>query len=223
MMVLIHHSLQMKFLMNYMYNVYFHMPYYQNGQPMVLQVMICTVHRMASYSYLCAKLYLPVLLFSHHKCTNQAKKQPHCQSFHQLSCWCNQPGLYRGELNIVLYNFSDTPFQVHYRDHIAQLLFPYIAMPLVTECQLTKTDQGDKGFGSTGHNELTTDNDVLTDPSCAVICNATPDNISNPNNSSDSSGCTDLLQMPYNVYLSSHPFDHISYNTQLTYGDIMKH
>jgi len=77
-------------------------------------------------------------------------------------------------------------------------------MPLIQECHQTNTAHDTGGFGSTGHTNYTTDAPIPKPPTNAVICNATP------NNSSDSSGDNDIPKMPYYVYLSLIPFDHIS-------------
>ena len=58
---------------------------------------------------------------------------------------------YRGELGIVLFNFSDTDFQINMGDEIAQLIFEKIKTPVLKEVDsLEGIDRGNKGFGSTG-------------------------------------------------------------------------
>ena len=58
---------------------------------------------------------------------------------------------YRGELGIVLFNFSDTDFQINMGDKVAQLIFEKIKIPVLKEVDsLEDTDRGNKGFGSTG-------------------------------------------------------------------------
>jgi dUTP pyrophosphatase len=70
----------------------------------------------------------------------------------------NTPGLldsdYRGELRIALENFGNEVRQIHTGDRIAQILFVPIARPLSFEVveELTPTDRGEGGFGSTGVN-----------------------------------------------------------------------
>nr|UMO80221.1 Deoxyuridine 5'-triphosphate nucleotidohydrolase [Pandoravirus aubagnensis] len=58
---------------------------------------------------------------------------------------------YRGQVKVILFNHSDTPYVAHVGDHIAQLIIERIATP---EAQwvddLDDTDRGDGGFGSTG-------------------------------------------------------------------------
>lgn len=67
----------------------------------------------------------------------------------------NTPGLldsdYRGELKIALENFGNEVRHIRHGDRIAQILFVPIVRPafeLVEE--LTPTDRGEGGFGSTG-------------------------------------------------------------------------
>jgi dUTP pyrophosphatase len=67
----------------------------------------------------------------------------------------NSPGTldsdYRGEIGVILINHSDTAFQIRPGDRVAQIVFnklPEIQLEEVTE--LSKTDRGSSGFGSTG-------------------------------------------------------------------------
>jgi len=58
---------------------------------------------------------------------------------------------YRGEIKVVLVNYSDRPAQIMPGDRIAQLLIlpvPNIKIEEITE--LAETDRNDGGFGSTG-------------------------------------------------------------------------
>lgn len=58
---------------------------------------------------------------------------------------------YRGELGVVLFNFSDQDFSVEPGDRIAQLLIEKISMGNVIEVSsLDETERGAGGFGSTG-------------------------------------------------------------------------
>ena len=69
----------------------------------------------------------------------------------------NTPGLldpdYRGELKIALENFGTEVRQINHGDRIAQIIFVPIVRPTfeVVE-ELTLTDRGEGGFGSTGVN-----------------------------------------------------------------------
>ncbi|XP_018573994.1 deoxyuridine 5'-triphosphate nucleotidohydrolase [Anoplophora glabripennis] len=60
---------------------------------------------------------------------------------------------YRGVLKVVLFNHSDADFEVKSGDRIAQLICERIYYPDIEEVQeLTDTDRGEGGFGSTGTN-----------------------------------------------------------------------
>ncbi|CAI5757660.1 unnamed protein product [Candida verbasci] len=62
---------------------------------------------------------------------------------------------YRGEVKIVLFNHSANDFEIKTGDRIAQLVLEKIVnaeIEEVTEEDLTKTDRGEGGFGSTGTN-----------------------------------------------------------------------
>lgn len=67
----------------------------------------------------------------------------------------NAPGTidsgYRGEIQVILINHSDTPFEIHRGDRIAQLLFQRLpACELTPAKTLASSDRGEAGFGSTG-------------------------------------------------------------------------
>ena len=67
----------------------------------------------------------------------------------------NGPGTidadYRGEIGIILFNFSDRPFPVHRGDRIAQLVFAKVARAVLrTASSLGATKRGGGGFGHTG-------------------------------------------------------------------------
>ena len=58
---------------------------------------------------------------------------------------------YRGEIGVVLFNFSDADFCINMGDRIAQLIFEKIKTPLIKEMnELGDTDRGNKGYGSSG-------------------------------------------------------------------------
>uniref|UniRef100_T1H5Z6 Deoxyuridine 5'-triphosphate nucleotidohydrolase n=1 Tax=Megaselia scalaris TaxID=36166 RepID=T1H5Z6_MEGSC len=62
---------------------------------------------------------------------------------------------YRGNLGVVLFNHSDTDFEVKKGDRIAQLICERIFYPeLVEEKSLEETERGEAGFGSTGLQEI---------------------------------------------------------------------
>ncbi|MBR6061972.1 MAG: dUTP diphosphatase [Spirochaetales bacterium] len=67
----------------------------------------------------------------------------------------NAPGTidadYRGEIRVCLINHSDTDYDVHAGDRIAQIVFAAVAPTVLTEVtQLGATERGEGGFGSTG-------------------------------------------------------------------------
>jgi len=59
---------------------------------------------------------------------------------------------FRGAISVVLFNHSPTDtFHVREGDRIAQLILERISIPRVVEvAQLTNTERGGGGFGSTG-------------------------------------------------------------------------
>lgn len=58
---------------------------------------------------------------------------------------------YRGEYIVALHNDSDTPFTVSDGNRIAQLVvMPFLAVEFEEAEELTQTDRGEGGFGSTG-------------------------------------------------------------------------
>jgi dUTP pyrophosphatase len=58
---------------------------------------------------------------------------------------------YRGELRVLLVNHGDAAFEVRAGDRIAQLLLqPVVRARFVTASDLSATDRGGGGFGSTG-------------------------------------------------------------------------
>jgi dUTP pyrophosphatase len=77
---------------------------------------------------------------------------------HQITV-LNTPGTidsgYRGEIGVILINHSQQPFQVLKGMKIAQLVIsPIIRAEIEAVNQLSVTDRGDNGFGSTGLVEL---------------------------------------------------------------------
>lgn len=60
---------------------------------------------------------------------------------------------YRGNYMVPLYNDSDEVQVVEHGDRIAQLVFtPYVQADLIEVDNLSETDRGEGGFGSTGTN-----------------------------------------------------------------------
>lgn len=67
----------------------------------------------------------------------------------------NTPGTidagYRGEIGVILFNTTDTDFQVHKADRVAQLVIAPVTRAKVVETDtIEATDRGAGGFGSTG-------------------------------------------------------------------------
>ncbi len=67
----------------------------------------------------------------------------------------NSPGTidadYRGEIGVLLVNLSDSPFKIENGERIAQMVIAAHEQPQLIEVQeLTETDRGAGGFGSTG-------------------------------------------------------------------------
>ncbi|CAH0551877.1 unnamed protein product [Brassicogethes aeneus] len=60
---------------------------------------------------------------------------------------------YRGVIKVILFNHSDEDFPVNIGDRIAQLICERIFYPELEEVKdLTDTERGEGGFGSTGKN-----------------------------------------------------------------------
>lgn len=58
---------------------------------------------------------------------------------------------YRGNLGVLLMNLGDQPFEVNVGDRIAQLVIqPVILMNVVEQTELSSTERGSNGFGSSG-------------------------------------------------------------------------
>ena len=59
---------------------------------------------------------------------------------------------YRGEIIVALHNDTDIPRKINNGDRIAQLIFiPILNVSFNEVDQLSETDRGDGGFGSTGN------------------------------------------------------------------------
>ena len=62
---------------------------------------------------------------------------------------------YTGPIGIVLFNHGEQEFQIREGDRIAQLILEQIAdKPIIQVQELTQTTQGDRGFGSTGSQQI---------------------------------------------------------------------
>jgi dUTP pyrophosphatase len=69
----------------------------------------------------------------------------------------NSPGTidadYRGEIGVILINHSNVPFRISHGDRIAQMVFNKVEQAIFEEVNdLSDTDRGQGGFGSTGKN-----------------------------------------------------------------------
>lgn len=67
----------------------------------------------------------------------------------------NSPGTidadYRGEVKVILFNLSDTPFSIDVGDRIAQMVVARVEAPTLLQAEsLSETERGAGGFGSTG-------------------------------------------------------------------------
>ena len=58
---------------------------------------------------------------------------------------------YRGEVGVILYNLSQDYYNIHKGDRIAQFTVkPAYRVAMTESEELSKTDRGDKGYGSSG-------------------------------------------------------------------------
>lgn len=58
---------------------------------------------------------------------------------------------YRGPVGVILFNWGKEPFEIKTGDRIAQLILERIVLPdVVAVEELTDTERGVAGFGSTG-------------------------------------------------------------------------
>ncbi|MDR2404609.1 MAG: dUTP diphosphatase [Spirochaetaceae bacterium] len=76
-------------------------------------------------------------------------------AFHRGITVLNSPGTidsdYRGELEIILVNLGSEPFSVTDGDRVAQLIVSPVCRAFMRETgELSGTERGDGGFGSTG-------------------------------------------------------------------------
>ena len=75
---------------------------------------------------------------------------------------------YRGDVTVLLENSGDQPFTIQKGDMIAQLILEKHSMPPVVEAkELSTTERGTGGFGSTGRSQfiLPQENSSLTNQS----------------------------------------------------------
>jgi len=66
----------------------------------------------------------------------------------------NAPGTidsdYRGEVRVIVVNLSDESYMIHPGDRIAQLVIAPVVQATFTPADLTESERGEGGFGSTG-------------------------------------------------------------------------
>jgi dUTP pyrophosphatase len=66
----------------------------------------------------------------------------------------NSPGTidsdYRGEIRVILFNFGKKEFNIQQGMRIAQLVLTRVYRAEIVESELSETDRGSNGFGSTG-------------------------------------------------------------------------
>lgn len=59
---------------------------------------------------------------------------------------------YRGEYIVALHNDTDYPKVINHESRIAQLvIMPYLSVEFIESDELSDTERGEGGFGSTGH------------------------------------------------------------------------
>ena len=58
---------------------------------------------------------------------------------------------YRGEIGIIIINLSKNPYLIEKNERIAQMVItPYVQAQISNEKELTNSDRGENGFGSSG-------------------------------------------------------------------------
>lgn len=67
----------------------------------------------------------------------------------------NSPGTidagYRGEVGVILHNTSESAFDIHQYDRIAQLVISEVhPVELIVSDELSDSERGEKGYGSSG-------------------------------------------------------------------------
>jgi dUTP pyrophosphatase len=68
-----------------------------------------------------------------------------------LNAWGVIDSSYRGEVSVILINFGSEPIKLEKHTKIAQLIIvPFEAVTLQIKQELSSTDRGENGFGSSG-------------------------------------------------------------------------
>jgi dUTP pyrophosphatase len=111
---------------------------------------------------------------------------------------------YRGNITVLLHNSTDKPIKIKAGDRIAQILFQQISTPtLVTSPQLPNTDQALLEQTNIPTPQLPPETPI-------VVRTSTP--------MPDPPVGTDFPAMPYNIYLSTDPFDDVIPITVTDFG-----
>ena len=121
----------------------------------------------------------------------------------------------RGNITVLLHNSTDKPIQIKAGERVAQILFKQVSLPnLVTTKALSVTERNDHGFGSTDPvpNEPHTIPTPVVPSQPNIVARSCLAGTGSNDESSDTSATTavaDLPPMPYNIYLSTDPFDDV--------------
>ena len=111
---------------------------------------------------------------------------------------------YTGNIMVVLHNCGETPFQVNTGDRIAQMLLLSNHNPSVQEVTtLAETTRGNDGFGSTGTSVIR-QGTIITNTTPTVVHPAVTETQESPQDNP-----SDLPDMPFDIYLSTDPFDQL--------------
>ena len=117
---------------------------------------------------------------------------------------------YRGELQIILQNFGSTIQTIQPQQRIAQLILEQaVTPPVITTSNLTETDRGDKGFGSTEEN--TNKHPMTLRSKQAKIKIITSANNYQQFNHNINSDLLTTFEMPYDVHLSTDPYNNYTH------------
>ena len=105
---------------------------------------------------------------------------------------------YTGNIQVLLENNSDRPFNIAIGDKIAQMVLYNIQMAQVIQItSIQDTTRGAKGFGSTGFSSSNDTNQHFTQPQ----------EISIEEPCIHTSVAETNIEMPYDLYFSHDPFD----------------
>jgi len=123
---------------------------------------------------------------------------------------------YRGNITALLYNSTDKPFPVKSGDCIAQLLFKHVSTPkFIATKALPPTDRADRGFGSTDTQQdlqqVPPPPTPYVQPAAMIIRSLYTETETLPPIDSEPISVikNELPDMPYNIYLSTDPFDDV--------------